>query len=566
MRRRPESLPARMLARLRALLSAEGGQILPIMAVMAFVLMGIGGLTIDVVHTLACKRELQASSDASALAAAQILPASALPGAPQADDPIAVATSYSSVTAGKNVSASLQSVSLVSNYPRLECLATLQAQGIACLAPVVGPDAGTAANAVQVAQKASVPLFFAGLFGFHSYTVYAISTAAIEGGGPRPSNIAVIMDSTLSMDAIDTDCSSNTQQQCALNGLQALMQKLNPCGDNNATCGPAVSGKVTNPFDSIALFTFPNVTSTTASIDTCTSTPPNPTTQNGYWPSTSQGFSNLFSIIMPVNTTGSAAVQPYAYLPTAAAYTFPTIGASSYTPVSATTVTGASATATYQITDFLSDYRVSDAATALNTSSSLVKAAGAASNCAGMQPMNYDGIYGTFYAGAIYAAQAALTHASIPGTDNVIILLSDGDATAGWNSNTSQPSNSYYGVYPALMTSSYAFTYPSFINECTQGLAAANYAKSQGTLFFTVAYGSPYTGCNSDNYGRPTTVSPCVTMYNMASASQMFYSDWKQSGSASTCYSGQPVTSLNDIFLSIAGTLTQPRLIPNNMT
>jgi hypothetical protein len=55
-------------------------------------------------------------------------------------------------------------------------------------------------------------------------------------------------------------------------------------------------------------------------------------------------------------------------------------------------------------------------------------------------------------------------------------------------------------------------------------------------------------------------------MQDMASAPQYFYSDYHQSGSASVCVAGQPVTSLSAIFSSIAADLTTARLIPNDMT
>ena len=55
-------------------------------------------------------------------------------------------------------------------------------------------------------------------------------------------------------------------------------------------------------------------------------------------------------------------------------------------------------------------------------------------------------------------------------------------------------------------------------------------------------------------------------MYYIASAPQMFYSDYKQAGSNSTCLSSQPAVSLNEIFQAIASDLTSPRLIWNGTT
>ena len=558
-----DSRYARVSARLRALPCGEGGQMLPIMAVIVFVLMGLGGLTIDAGHAVACQRVLQTSTDASALAAAQILPASSITGAPQSSDPIATANLYSSMTGGNNTSASLQSVSMASGYPKLECLSTLQTQGLACVTPVVGSGTGTAANAVQVVQQATVPLFFAGLFGFHSYTISAISTAAIRGGGARPANIAIIMDTTLSMDSVDTSCSNNTQMQCALNGVQVLLQTLSPCVYGQSNCSPTATSPVTT-FDRVALFTFPNVSSTTVAKDTCTTTLPQPSSSNNYWYSTSNGFSTSFSIVMPYgpqsgNNALKTSVAAFSGRPTALAYSFPTADASSYTTVSSTTPQNTTATATYQITQFLSDYRVSDSSTSLNTSSTLVGAVGGSTGCVSMGPPSYAGVYGTYYAGAIYAAQSALVkeQSIFPGSQNIIILLSDGDANSPqsqcYNSNCTNSMSSSAGR---------SGTYPSYVNECQQAVTAANDATSQGTLFYTVAYGSPPRGCSTDT----SSITPCQAMSQMASSYSMFYSDFNQSGSQSTCHASQSVSTLNSIFQAIAGTLTQPRLIPNTMT
>ena len=238
-------------------------------------------------------------------------------------------------------------------------------------------------------------------------------------------------------------------------------------------------------------------------------------------------------------------------VPTAAPYALPTAGASSYVPDS---------TATYQITGFLSDYRTSNSATSLNSTSALVKAAGGVSGCGSMLPSNYDGVYGTYYAGAIYAAQSALTaqHVLNPNSENVLILLSDGNATAGssWNGLATFENGANGSGY-----------YPSWVGECGQAIVAAQAATAAGTLVYTVAYGSEPTGCTTDaNTGQYPNISPCDTMAGIASAPQFFYSDWKQSGSGSTCISSQPVTALADIFKAIANDLTEARLIPNSAT
>jgi hypothetical protein len=242
------------------------------------------------------------------------------------------------------------------------------------------------------------------------------------------------------------------------------------------------------------------------------------------------------------------------------AYSFPSVGASSYVPAQSdfATYPMTLGTATYQITPFLSDYRTSNAATSLNPNSNLVKAAGGVIGCGSMISPNYDGVFGTYYPGAIYAAQSALNaiKAGNPGTENVLIILGDGDATAPQNNGN----NTVMGS-PATSSGQY----PSWVGECGQAVVAAKYATSQGTQVYSVAYGAAPTGCVSDlSGGSYPNITPCDTMADMASASQYFYSDYHQSGSGSVCVAGQPVTSLSDIFTAIAADLTTARLIPNN--
>ena len=234
---------------------------------------------------------------------------------------------------------------------------------------------------------------------------------------------------------------------------------------------------------------------------------------------------------------------------------------------------------TYQVTPFLSDFRTSDNASSLNTSSTLVQAAGGTPGCGGMLPPNYEAVYETYYAGAIYAAQAALLLAqqtANPGTQNVIIFLSDGDSNAP-AANTAYnglPGGSSFN-YTVLPGANTAGTYPSSVDECGQAVKAAHDAAATGTRVYSIAYGSEPTGCSTDTLAGayPSGLSyqstePCLTMANIASAPQYFYSDSNNTANATVnnCISGQPVTSLNGIFQAIAASLSTARLIPVNTT
>jgi hypothetical protein len=166
--------------------------------------------------------------------------------------------------------------------------------------------------------------------------------------------------------------------------------------------------------------------------------------------------------------------------------------------------------------------------------------------------------------------------------------------------------------------------YPSGIDACQQAITAAQYAASLGTRVYTVAYGAENGGClyyssgsgkfNSTvkqgtshgtgegseidqtsgsplvSTGSPlivtgdlnvpmtsiTDVVPCNVIMNMASDLAYFYSDANQAigtgtsgidGVDTSCTSSinSSITSLNDIFQGIYGSLTSARLIPNSI-
>jgi hypothetical protein len=360
-----------------------------------------------------------------------------------------------------------------------------------------------------------------------------------------PYNIAIILDGTLSQASSDDNCGTGvTEMQCELQGVQVLLQELWPCtGGGNCTIS---SGAASNSFDRVALFTFPGLSTATASVDSgCTS----PITSTG---ARKYGYADD-------STYGYYSMLPqtaWSTIPSAVPYAFPTVGATSYTP---TTSTG-----TYQLTPFLSDYRTSDTSASLNTGSGatpaslLSNALGAVSGCGGMLPPNYDGDYGTYYAGVIYAAQSALVaeKAANPGSQNILMLLSDGDATAP------QTEDGYPAMPPPATSNG---TYPSYKDECHQAITAAQYATGQGTRIYSVAYGAESTGCTSDS----PKISPCTTMQDIASSPKYFYSDYEQSGGGkdTSCVgTGATTSNLKQIFVDIYTTLAAARLIPNSTT
>lgn len=519
-------------------LNDQSGQVLPWVAFMMMMFLGVGAFVLDIGHAYMSYRQLQAATDAAALAGARNIYTSTA---------VATAESYAATTGGSNYYSSLQNVSMVPGWPRLECLTTVANMGVLCEGP-------GSANAIQVKEQATVPTFFARVFGINRMTISAISTAT--KGKPVPLNVALLVDTTLSMNNEDSNC-SNTQLGCAMTGAQDLLAGLAPS------------------VDAVSVFTFPNIDPSTKSSDTSCSPP--------------QSLSPSF---YSTPTPGLATALPYS---------FPTLPSNASTGYSVPTGTG-----TYQITNFSNDYRSSDASQTPNSNSTLVATVGsppkgaspAVSGC--LAPPNQAGEFGTYLAGVIYAAQASLAAEYAQETSasptsqpiNIMIVLSDGDSNA----------STRYGLSNQFFVStnpSASGTYPSDVGDCGQAVVAASAAKSAGTLVYAVAYGSPATGSftwnandpadSINNAGCPTdqnsffsafhlgsnvssypNISPCQTMMDIASTptSEYFYSDYNQSGSNSQCYSPntESPSALADIFATIAGKLSKARLIPDSTT
>jgi hypothetical protein len=210
--------------------------------------------------------------------------------------------------------------------------------------------------------------------------------------------------------------------------------------------------------------------------------------------------------------------------------------ASSPTP----TIVAYNASPIYKIISLSSDYKTSDTTTTLNTGSNLVKAArGGASGCT--QGLTAVGGEGTYYADAITAAQTDLTTNGRSGIQKVIILLSDGDASA---SSSKMPTGKYN-------------------NQCQEAVTAAQAATTAGTWVYSIAYGANTSSTGSCSTDSPH-ISACSTMSSIASDSSKFYSD--NSGGSGGCTSTNSASELVEIFNHVGSSVTMPRLLPNNTT
>lgn len=431
----------------------ERGVAFIFVAVTIVALFGISGFALDTANMMMLRRELQASTDAAALAAAQFLPDGAAA--------VSAANSYSAIAGGKNQRPSHPAVTMASGYPQHSCITK---PGY--------PACGTGSNVIIVRQQSTMPTFFGRVVGQSSLTVRAHAAALMKGGAPKPHDVAIIMDTTASMnDSMNCGAlGSMSKLSCAFAGFRSLLSGFWPCPDQVSGCS------MSQAMDAVSVFTFP-------------------------------GLTNSAQQALEYDCSGS---------PDPAIATY-------------------SATTLYQVLGLQNDYKTSNTST-LSTSSNLVKAArGGASGCT--QGIEAIGGKGTYYAGAINAAQAYLAANGSADRQNVIILLSDGDA---------QSDASDGQITSALEA-----------NQCAQAVSAAAAARAAGTWVYSIAYAAPPSGsCSKDS---PAT-NACATMRSIASDPTKFYSTVQSGGSA--CTSAQnPQTDVLPIFERISLSLTNTRLV-----
>jgi hypothetical protein len=334
--------------------------------------------------------------------------------------------------------------------------------------------------------------------------LHATSTAAMESGPNKPLNLAIIIDTTSSMNDDDDDANcGNTQIYCALQGMQTLLGSLSPCSAGSTTKTGCLA-----PFDQVSLFTFPNIQANNANDDTAC-----PTAN-----------------------------------PSIPAYSAPAIPGAKNTTWTAPT----GASPTYQVTTYEDDYSATNqAGGGLDTSTPLGIASGAdnSRNCGGLQAPGGDG---TYIAGAMYAAMTSLQaqQAANPNSTSAMILLSDGGA------NSTRFGSGFSGS---------SGTYPSTIDQCQQTVAAGQYATSLGIAVYTVAYGASTSSSQCTTDTGKAAISPCTELQEAASSAANFYSDATAQENKGQCVSSANSNlNLNQIFTSIQHQFTAARMVPNS--
>jgi Flp pilus assembly protein TadG len=526
-----------------------------IMAVMMVVLAGFAGFAIDVGHVLYVKRALQASTDAAALAAAQdINCCSSTPG-----KAITTASAYGAVVGGKNT---IQGVtaSMVSGYPVEKCLTSIS---VSC----VGPDS---ANAIQVKQTATVPLFFAQLLGVQPFTVTATSTASAKGGSGQALNVMIVLDTTGSMSSnTDSGCglgATATREQCALAGARALLSGLNPS------------------VDYVGLMVFPGIVgSTYASNDyTC-----------GQTMSTSniQTYGNL-PVYQIVGLTGSNNFKTSASATTLNASSNIVLALAGAGCSSGVTAPGGQGTYfaaaidaaqsalasfaaphTQNVIVFLSDGGSNTSKAQTNVtgyiSGTTLTVTACPNGCAASSTASKEGPL---------AAGQKLTGTGVTAGATIVSQLTGTTGGVGtYKLSTSQTVGSSHSTVSMIAANTVTFNGTSFaqnLNQCQQAIAAAQAAASAGTWVYSIAYGaSTATGgssdCSTDTTGALAGLSSCTVMQDIAASpgaipdSTKFYSN---GNNGVDCPGANSIENLVSLFQNISTSLTEPRLIPNDTT
>lgn len=420
----------------------ESGAAFILFTIMMPVILAMSAFAVDIGYVYYVKTRLQTAADMGALAGASILYTRDEDAVKQLAEDYAAMNLPAKWSSGTTTS--------VTATPEAEvaCLDTVSDMGLTC-------ESTSGGNALKVRVEASTPLFFASALGFK--TIPLSADAVVTGGGssPPPLNVAIVIDMTGSMNSkMSTGCgtlpsTSNgpTRVQCAMLAAKSLLAKLWPS------------------IDQVALYAYPAVAPASAKVLTCS------------------------------NKKGDPAYDNVSYRTSDSAH--------------------------YQLIDFSTNYRDSGSPPVggLDTETDIVKMLGKAASsdtagddttCAGLDQGDKLGGQGTYFADAIQQAREDLLDANqrldddqLPQRQNVLIILSDGDA----NGNIRIIKDRYGNIldtYFETGTDSSAWTIDvdRQMSQCQRAVGTANDARDiDGIWVYSVAFGAEYTdgsSCFSD--------------------------------------------------------------------
>ncbi len=450
-------------------LASERGQVLPIVALAAVVLIGFAGLAVDLGRVWVAKQELQKAVDAAALAAGRQLPNS--------QTAYNAALSYAGTPTGHNalggwgVSAPATGVNVT-----FECLShgpdyvsgatptcmtdtsSNHCQPSGASAPL--PGGVTTCNAVQVTETATVKTGLLSLF-LPSFKLKASSqsAASVPNTIPAPMNTVVILDTTGSMtsscSAAVTGISSPDKLDCAKAGVRSLLQGLDPCLPGVVSCGGDLSGttNVQNPIDEAGIVVFPALSGNLTQGGVSTGSTVSSTTTTGNQVTTTPTVTTgNFVTTTPTVTTGTNVTTTPLYKTTT------TIKNNKTTVNTTTTVTGYTTSTTTTTGTVYNTTTTKTTGTVYNTTTT--KTTGTVYNTTSTTNTTYN------ESGPSSAVLADETDCNSTSTDH--LTSGSSDTYPPWQSYTYNSSASYGGI-PLGITTGY-----SMINSFTGLTTSAN--------------------------------------------------------------------------------------------
>ena len=434
-------------------------------------------------------------------------------------------------------------------------------------------------------------------FSFASFTVSATSVVSARGGATKPLDVAVVLDSTASMnsacgDTVPGISGTADKIDCAKEGVRTLLNGLWPCGPNLSSCGSA------SPLDEASLLTFPG-SKNGAAFTHDTTTPPFFTNvglefgcPGNYsaappWYQNSSGngdevqkvtvsgatfkltFGGSSTATLTKSTTTAASLQT-------ALQNLPSIGQGN---VSVSGATGGPYTVT-----FVGNLGNQGVATMTGTNVTVTTPTqGAAYDTSGFPGWFLDSGDIT-YSGSPQYVITPLSNDFKTSSSSALNNSSQLVSAVNWNacSGGTYPGNEYYGLnspggvntyYAAAITAAQAELMADSARgaqrviillsdgdantqsprQCTRAVQAAQSAAAAGTWVYSVMYGQTSTngGCSGD--GQYTAYT---AMKAIASDPSKFFCDPKPTGA--TC---QTSATLNAIFQHIAEDVTNARII-----
>ena len=549
------------------------------------VLIGLAGFTIDIGHLALVQKELQASTDAAALAGGYNIPVSTA---------VATANSYGGASGSKNALAGGVTATMVSGYPVLHCLTSTN---VTC----AGTELAGGANAIQVKEQATVPMWFAQVLGFSNYTLTATSTASARGGIGESLNVMIILDTTQSMSGNkDSGCglgSNATRLQCAESGVKALLTGLNPS------------------LDYVGLMVFPGLQSTSeaSQASTCgaSATTASNLQQYGNSPvyqiaslnndfkssSTATTLNTSSTITRAIGQGGSSCNAPAVTAPGGEGTYFAQVFNQAQAALS--TLSASQSPPSQNVIVFLSDGGAN--ATKITTSysgwigscttshgtttctSSMTMTVTSCSPCAGSSTTSQQGPL---------TAGETITSGAAAGTTIVSQLTGPGGcaspgvgsctagATGTYQVSNSQKVGSNSSSVSMVATATLSMnghSYPANLDECQQTIDAARAAANAGTWVYSIAYGASNTSgdCSTDTTSiipGMANLSSCTEMANIANSPghindlTKFYSNGNSGADCSNALATNTIDNLVSLFSNLSTNLTEPRLIPNDTT